>query len=180
MSNKEKKRPKLTRKQEAFCQEYIIDFNATQAAIRAGYSKKTAGSIGFENLKKPEIQKRLAGLIKKRSERAEITADRVLAECMRVALADVGEAFDENGNIKAIHDIPEDVRRAISGFEVIEEFQGEGKDKEFVGYLKKVKFWSKDKNIEVLFRHIGMFEKDNRQKPTNKIIVEYVEPKKRK
>lgn len=52
---------KMTPKQQRFCDEYLIDLNATQAAIRAGYSKKTAYSIGVENLKKPEIKKYIAG-----------------------------------------------------------------------------------------------------------------------
>ncbi len=47
---------KLTPKQKRFCEEYVVDFNATQAAIRAGYSKKSAYSIGPENLKKPKIR----------------------------------------------------------------------------------------------------------------------------
>ncbi len=68
----------LTAKQRAFVEEYQIDLNATQAAIRAGYSKDTAYSIGWENLKKPEIQSAIAQAMKMRSERAEVTADRVV------------------------------------------------------------------------------------------------------
>jgi phage terminase small subunit len=68
----------LTPKQERFCQEYIIDLNATQAAIRAGYSEKTAYSIGDENLKKPEIASHIQVMLDERSERTEITADYVL------------------------------------------------------------------------------------------------------
>lgn len=69
---------KLTDKQEQFCQEYLIDLNATQAAIRAGYSEKTSGQIGEQNLKKLEIQSRLKELQSARSERTEITQDYVL------------------------------------------------------------------------------------------------------
>lgn len=69
---------KLTAKQEMFCKEYIIDLNATQAAIRSGYSKDTATEIGCENLTKPNIQERIAELSKDREERLEITADEVL------------------------------------------------------------------------------------------------------
>lgn len=68
----------LTAKQEAFCREYLIDLNATQAAIRAGYSEKTAGSIGEENLKKPEIMECIQAQMDKRSARTAITADYVL------------------------------------------------------------------------------------------------------
>ena len=69
---------KLTNKQEMFCKEYIIDLNATQAAIRAGYSEKTAGVQGFENLKKPYIQEYIQGLMHKRAKKAEISSETVL------------------------------------------------------------------------------------------------------
>jgi len=71
--------PKLTSKQTLFVQEYLIDLNATQAAIRAGYSKKTAYSIGNENLSKPDIAQAIQAAKEKRSERTGITADTVMA-----------------------------------------------------------------------------------------------------
>ena len=80
--------PKLTEKQKRFCEEYLIDFNATQAALRAGYSQKTAYSIGDENLRKPEIQSEIQTLIRKRSERTGINADIVIKELVKIALAD--------------------------------------------------------------------------------------------
>lgn len=69
----------FTEKQAAFVREYLIDLNATQAAIRAGYSKDTAGAIGHENLKKPEIASAIAAALAERSERTQITQDYVLA-----------------------------------------------------------------------------------------------------
>ncbi len=69
---------KLTAKQEAFCKEYLIDLNATQAAIRAGYSKNTAQEIGYENLTKPLIAKTIDKAMAKRSAKTEITAEWVL------------------------------------------------------------------------------------------------------
>ena len=69
---------KLTAKQRRFCDEYLIDLNATQAAIRAGYSVKTAGAIGLENLGKPLIAEYLAVRMQERAERTEITQDYVL------------------------------------------------------------------------------------------------------
>jgi len=75
---KPEKLRKLTKKQEMFCQEMMLDMNLTQAAIRAGYSKKTAYSIGHENLRKPEIRRRLSDLIDLRSRRVGVNADYVL------------------------------------------------------------------------------------------------------
>lgn len=79
----------LTEKQKRFCEEYLIDLNATQAALRAGYKEKTARSIASENLTKPDIQKYLKELMAERSERTEITADNVLKELEKVAFADI-------------------------------------------------------------------------------------------
>jgi len=75
----------LTPKQERFCDEYLVDLNATQAAIRAGYSKKTAPVIGYENLIKPYIQEHIQKLRRDQSERTEITADYVLTSLKAVA-----------------------------------------------------------------------------------------------
>ena len=69
---------KLTAKMEAFCREYMVDLNAKQAAIRAGYSEATSGEMGYENLNKPQIQARLAQLMAERNERNRIDADYVL------------------------------------------------------------------------------------------------------
>jgi phage terminase small subunit len=68
----------LNPKQQRFVDEYLVDLNATQAAIRSGYSKKTAYSIGDELLKKPEVAARVQAAMDKRAERTEITADYVL------------------------------------------------------------------------------------------------------
>ena len=79
---------KLTPKQERFVQEYLVDLNALQAAIRAGYSKDTAGAIGHENLKKPEIQAAIAKARQEQQERTQITADSVVKEVALIAFAD--------------------------------------------------------------------------------------------
>lgn len=76
--SKPKKEAKLNAKQRTFVEEYLVDLNATQAAIRAGYSKHTASEMGYENLNKPQIQTALQAAMEKRSKRTEITADYVL------------------------------------------------------------------------------------------------------
>ena len=82
----------LTAKQRCFVQEYLVDLNATQAAVRAGYSEKTAYSAGQRLLKNVEIQKNIAEAQSKRSTRTEITADRVLEELARIGFADIRKA----------------------------------------------------------------------------------------
>lgn len=83
----------LTAKQRAFVREYLIDLNATQAAIRAGYSEKTAYSIGQENLNKPELQEAISAAMKLRSERTDITTDMVLKELAKIGFADIRKAI---------------------------------------------------------------------------------------
>jgi len=75
---------RLSPKQKLFCEEYLIDLNATQAAIRAGYSKKTAYSIGEENLRKPDLAKQIQENMDKRSKKTEIGADYVLSGIVEV------------------------------------------------------------------------------------------------
>lgn len=84
----------LTDKQQRFCEEYIVDLNATKAAERAGYSSKTAEAIGFENLKKPKIQKEIERLKKARSKRTQITADRVLKELARIGYSKITDYLE--------------------------------------------------------------------------------------
>jgi phage terminase small subunit len=74
----------MTLKQQRFIDEYLIDLNATQAAIRAGYSAKTAGQIGDENLKKPQIARAVRAAMDERAARTALTADKVLADIERV------------------------------------------------------------------------------------------------
>lgn len=148
---------KLTPKQAAFCAEYLIDLNATQAAIRSGYSQKTAGSVGAENLTKPEIQHEVSRLMNERAKRVEVTADTVLSEILKVAIVDIGGAFRDDGSLKAIHEMPEDLRRSISGLDVYEEFAGKGEDREQIGVTKKIRFWDKTKALEMLGRHLRLF-----------------------
>lgn len=84
----------LTKKQKAFIQEYLVDLNATQAAIRAGYSKKTAYSIGQENLSKPEIQQALQEAQKRREKRTEVTQDYVIAKLREIVEKEASDGPD--------------------------------------------------------------------------------------
>ena len=146
----------LTPKQKRFVEEYLVDLNATQAAIRAKYSENTAGSQAFDLLKKPEIQAAIQAEMDKRSKRTNITADNVLKELMRIATADLSGAYDEQGRLKPIHEIPEDTRRAMSGVKVFEEFEGFGADRVKIGEVREVKFWDKPKSLEILARHLKL------------------------
>src|SRR5882724_1801576 len=83
------KAAKLTPKQQKFIAEYLIDLNATQAAIRAGYSKKTARFIGHENLTKPDIALEVAKRQAKRADKLEVTAESVVAELAKLGFCNM-------------------------------------------------------------------------------------------
>lgn len=156
---------KLTDKQERFCEEYLIDLNGSQAAIRAGYSKDTAGSIGFENLKKPEIQNRIQELQLERSQRTGITADMVLQELAKCGFTNIQDYINGNLSIKDIASLDADKTKAIASIKkTITEFEGGSKE------MVEFKLHDKLKALEMIGRHIGFFEKDNNQSKL-KIVV---------
>lgn len=141
---------KLTDKQELFAREYLSDLNATQAAKRAGYSDKTAYSIGQENLKKPEIQARIADLKAERNKRTQVNADYVLRRLVEIDQMDVLDILLPNGELKPIKDWPKTWRTTLSGMDVTE-MSGDA-----AGLLKKIKWPDKVKNLELLGKHVDV------------------------
>ena len=138
----------LTPKQKRFVDEYLIDLNATQAAIRAGYSKKTASVVGCENLTKPNIAKAIEESQSQRSKRTKVDADYVLKRLVEIDQMDVADIINADGSIKPVVDWPECWRRTISSIEVTE--IGD------VGLLKKIRLPDKLKNLELLGKHIDI------------------------
>jgi phage terminase small subunit len=141
---------KLTDKQKRFCDEYLIDLNATQAAIRAGYSEKTANRIANENLSKLDIQEYIQKRMKDREKRTEITQDKVLQEIARIAFDDIKNYLrfytDAEGNVRTeVKDSDTIDTRNISEVSC-------GKDGQF-----KFKVYCKDNALNMLGKHLGMF-----------------------
>ena len=164
---------KLTKKQQRFVDEYLIDLNATQAAIRAGYSVKTAQEQGSQNLSKLMVQQAIEEQMTERSKRTEITQDKVLRELAAIAFAKATDyasviekqavyttdegviipLHDENGNAVMIQDVQlvltdtlnDAQKTALAGIK-------HGK------YGIEVTMCSKEKALELLGRHLGMFK----------------------
>src|SRR5262245_5366904 len=109
----------LTPKQERFVAEYLVDLNATQAAIRAGYSAQTANRIASENLSKPDIAEAIAKGKARQLEKAELTAVQTLEAIRRQVCGDVRRLFDAQGQLKPITELSADDAALIAGFEVI-------------------------------------------------------------
>ena len=146
--------PKLTAKQKRFCDEYLCDLNATQAAIRAGYSEKTAEWIGPQLLTKTHVAAEISKLKANRLERTEIDQDYVLNRLVEIDQMDVSDILNDDGKLKPVKDWPKIWRQFVSGIEVSELFEGSGNEREMVGILKKVKWPDKLKNLELLGKHI--------------------------
>jgi phage terminase small subunit len=149
--------PGLTAKQAAFVREYLVDLNGKQAAIRAGYAPKRAEGSAYELLRKHQVRAAVDEALKARAERVEVKADDVLRELLRIARVDIGQAFDEKGRLRPLHEMPEDVRRGISGLETEELWDGAGRDRVSIGQVRKVKFWDKVKALELLGKHLAIF-----------------------
>lgn len=138
---------RLTEKQGRFVAEYLVDLNATEAAKRAGYSEKTAYSIGFENLRKPEIQEAIQAAMDARAQRTEITQDRVLQELAAIGFARITDCAQIVGGRVVVMDtdnLTDTQRSAIMGIK-------EGK------FGLEVKMHDKIRALEKLGEHLGMF-----------------------
>lgn len=105
---------KLTAKEEKFCYEYAIDLNATQAAIRAGYSQKTARAIGYENLTKPHISTRIRAMQANLCETAGITALKVILEHKKIAFVNTSDIYKNWHTRREFEELPEEVKACIS------------------------------------------------------------------
>ncbi len=142
----------LTPKQQRFVEEYLLDLNATQAAIRAGYSKRYADRQAHQLLEKTRVSTAIQSAVKARSVRTQITQDRVLEELARIAFGDTTEIIKiENGKVvmKDTDQLTEDQRRIIS--EISETISEGG------GRTKKIKTYDKQRALELLGRHLSLF-----------------------
>lgn len=154
----------LTDKQELFCQRYLIDFNATKAAKEAGYSEDTAYSIGWENLRKPEIQFRIDQLRLVMGKNFNITRERIAQEYARLAFFDIKKVYGEGGELIPIVDLDDDTAAAIAGIEVANDWDKDENGRWIIiGQLKKIKISDKRAALDSLAKLMGYNEPDKLQ-----------------
>lgn len=141
-----------TPRRDRFPLEYLLDLDATKAAKRSGFSPKSAASIGCRLLAQPDVQAEVARLNAERIKRLELSVDDAVREIYSIATADVIGAFDaETGNLLPVQEWPAPLRRSCSGFEIAEVKV----DGETTTTIRKARFWSKDKNLDMLMRHLS-------------------------
>lgn len=148
----------LKLKQQRFVDEYLIDLNATQAAIRAGYSPRTAASQGERLLRNAEIRAAVTEGRRRQQERTEINADRVLKEYARLAFSDIGQVLDFDGvepRLRPVNQIPADARRAIASVKVRRFWEGSGEDAREVE-MTEFRLWEKLGALRALADHLGL------------------------
>lgn len=156
----------LTAKQRRFVEEYLVDLNATQAAIRAGYSSKTAASIGEENLRKPDIAKAVQEAQEARSKRTEITQDMVLAELAKIGFSDIRKVMRWGETTVRIDtdDDGQEVERPYHGIALIDSSEIDDSTAAAIAEVSegreglKIKMHDKKGALVDIGRHLGMFK----------------------
>ncbi|RLB94822.1 MAG: terminase small subunit [Deltaproteobacteria bacterium] len=151
---------KLTPKQARFVEEYLIDLNATQAYIRAGYAAKGAAVSACKLLTILKIQTYIQKKRADMSEKLEISAERVLQEHAKIAFYNIIDLFNDDGTMKPINEIKRSLGAAMHGIEVVDI----SSDENVNTLIKKIRFQSKDKALDALSKHLGLFDADNTQK----------------
>ena len=154
----------LTPKEARFVDEYLVDLNATQAAIRTGYSPRTAKQIGEEVLKRPQIAAAIEEAKRARSERTQVDADWVLNLLRAQAEADLADLFDKRGALKPVHEWPRVWRTGlVVGLDAYEEAaradpkaKDKADDKIIVGTARKVRLVDRTRVVELIGKHISV------------------------
>lgn len=151
----------MTEAQKRFCDEYLIDLNATRA-YKVAYPNckkdETAKSAGSRLLTNVNLQNYIAEKMKEREKRTEITQDMVIKELAKIAFFNPKNIFGDNNTLKNIVSLDDDIASVITSVETLEEYDGYGEDREKIGNTTKVKLADKMKALEMLGRHLGMFK----------------------
>lgn len=147
----------MTPKQARFVAEYIVDLNATQAAIRAGYSAKTATKIGSENLRKPDIAAAIQAAQLQRAERTGITQERVLEEVALLAFSDLTHyAVSDKGDVELLAGAPAGAMRALQSIKRKFTTRTIGEVREVTCDVE-IRLWDKPGPLKLAGQHVGLF-----------------------
>lgn len=146
----------LKERQKRFCEYFIVSLNATQAAIKAGYSEKTAQEQSSRLLSSVMVQDYIAELNKERQQSTRIDAEYVLKRLVEIDQLDLLDIMHEDLSLKPLSEWPLSWRRTVSTVDVQELFEGSGDERAMIGFIKKIKGIDKVKNLELLGKHIAV------------------------
>ena len=155
----------ITARQSLFAQEFLVDLNATQAAIRAGYSPNTANEQAVRLMAKPEVKAEVERLQAQSANTLQISRERVLLELSKIAFSDIKKLYQTNQRkfvYKSVSDIPDEFWPAISAIKITPSEWGDS---------IHITLHNKIGALEMLGRHLGLFEADNAQKQAITINV---------
>lgn len=143
----------LTAKQRNFCKQYVIDFNGTQAAVRAGYSKKTAKEQATRLLTNVYAREYISELTSKQDERTQITKDQLVAELAKIAFFDIRKIYTVDGGLKNVNEFGDDEAGAIAGIDTHDTIEPDSGM--ILGTTKRVKLLNKISAIERISKMLG-------------------------
>ena len=146
----------ISPKQKRFVDEYLIDFNGTQAAIRAGYSTKTAKEQASRLLTKVNVKEFIKGKQKEYSEELKLNILRTLQEIIKIAFFDPRKYYEENGNLKPIKELDDPEAAALISFDSVRRVKKIDNDSISV-IVDKIKFANKTKSLELLAKVQGLY-----------------------
>lgn len=148
---------RLTAKMAAFVAAYAG--NAFEAAKAAGYSGNdaTLKQQAYQLMKHPLVAAALEAKLAEQNARLQINADDVLRELLLIAKSDLRQAYNSDGSLRKLGEMPEEIARVLSGVEVDELFAGRGDERIPIGETRKVKLWDKVKALELLGKHLKLF-----------------------
>ena len=150
---KKKVKRGLTIKQKKFAKHYAATGNGSKSAKAAGYSAKTADSIAYEILRKPEIKQAVHEALESSLAKAQLKSDHVVEQLRRIAFSDIGEVYQDNGFLKHPHEMSEEVKAAVQSIESDEIKIGDITRAK----VKKLKMLDRTKALEILAKYFGLF-----------------------
>ena len=145
----------MTNSQKRFCDEYLIDFNATRAykaAYKSCRKDETANVNGSKLLRNTKVQEYIAEKQQEMQERNKITQDTIIQELAKIALFNIKDIYNEDGTLKKVTELDDDTAKAISGVKILQK----------AGAMKIIlsKTNAKTKALELLGKHLGMFKEN--------------------
>ncbi len=151
----------LTEKQKRFCDEYLIDFNATRA-YKVTYpncqTDEAANAASSRLLRNVKVQEYLKDATEELHNDNKELRQKIINELSKIAFSDIRNLYTDTGRLKFMKDLDDNTAGAIASIETLEEYDGYGENREKIGDTQKVKLWDKSKALETLGRHLGMFK----------------------